>query len=254
MAARTITLDVLRADLLYLADIPSSSTRHTTANLNRILNKSWQRMRAMVSDNGHQAYLKAASGTLTAGLTSPYPFGTLSLPDDLASLYGFHVTVATNDIRPVDVVPFSQVTEYQTRFGGSTGIPTACHIYNIGTESTTTVTAGKLAILPAPQAAYAYTLWYLPIWVDISDGNSATYVFNGLDGWEDWVLQDAVCMIAERDNDMAATYQIAQLERAKAEARILNSATRLQRIGPATRVDAARRERIASRQETFRRP
>lgn len=253
MAARTRTLDLLRGDLLYLADIPSGSTRHPTANLNRILNTSWQKMRAMVSEMCG-IYLKPASGTLTAGLTSPYAFGTLSLPDDLASLYAFDVTVAANDIRTVDVVPFSERNEYQSRFGASLGIPEVCHIYNVGTESTTTVTVGKLAIFPAPIQAFAYTLWYLPVWVDIADANSATYVFDGLDGWEDWVLQDAVCMIAERDNDMAATYQIAQLERAKAEDRIRTSAARIQRVGPTGRVDVARRQRIAARAEFFRRP
>lgn len=251
MAARTRTLGNLLADLQYLADIPAGSARHPDAKLYRLLNTSWQAMRTMVSDNGHSAYLKAASGTLTAGLTSPYPFGTLSLPDDLASLYAFHITVAANDIRKVEPIPFSEATEFQSHFGGSLGIPLGFHIYNIGTESTTTVTAGKLAIFPGPIAAYAYTLWYLPIWVDLSD---ATHVFNGLDGWEDWVLQNAVCLIAERDNDMAATYQIAQNERAKAEARILNAAARLQRVGPHTRVDAARASRGNARAEYWRRP
>jgi hypothetical protein len=208
----------------------------------------------LVSDNGHPAYLKPASGTLTAGLTSPYAFGTLTLPTDLVSLYAFDVTIAANDIREVDLVPFSERNAYQSRFGGSLGIPVACFIYNVGTESTTTVTAGTAALFPAPQQAYAYTLWYLPSWVDISSANAATYVFDGVAGWEDWVVQDVVCKVAERDNDMAQTYQIAQIERQRAEDRIIADCNRIHRIGPTTRVDASRRARLNGRGELLRRP
>lgn len=251
MAARTRTLAQLRADVQYYADVVSGSARHPDSNINRLINESWQELRMLVSDNGHQAYMKATSGNLTAGATSPFAFGTLSIPDDLVSLYAVDVTIAANDVRSLDVVPFSERNEWRSSFGTNTGIPIACHIYNIGTESTTTVTAGKLAILPAPDAAYAYTLWYLPSWVDIS---TDAHVFDGVAGWEKWVIQDCVCKIAERDNDMAQTYAIAQVERQRAEEKILRDAARLQRVGPHTRVDAARRTRASARAEYWRRP
>ncbi len=254
MATRSRTLANLLADVQYAADIQASSTRHTDASLYRLLNESIQKLRVMVSNQGHPLYLKPSSGTLTAGLTSPYAFASASLPDDLVSLYAFDVTVASNDVREVDIVPFSERNSYQSRFGGSLGIPVACYVYNIGTESTTTVTVGKVAVFPAPQQAYAYTFWYLPSWVDISSANAATYVFNGLAGWEDWVVQDVVCKAVQRDNDARGTYAIAQAERQKAEERIIADCNRIHRIGPSTRVDASRRSRVNGRGEVLRRP
>lgn len=249
--ARTRTLAQLRADVQYRADIVPGSQRHPDANINRLINESWQKMRVLVSDNGHQLYLKASSGNLTPGLTSPYAFGTLALPTDLIQLYAVDVSVTSTDVRSLDVISFTERNEWRSVYGSQVGVPTACHIFNVGTESTTTVTAGTLMIAPAPDLAYAYTLWYLPSWTDVStDAN----VFNGYAGWEEFVIWDVVLKLAARDNDMQNTAAIAQGERAAALEAMLKVANAVQRVGPATRVDASRRTRTNSRADIWRRP
>lgn len=251
MAARTRTLAQLRGDVQYRADVASGSQRHPDANINRLINESWQKLREIVSDNGHELYLKASSGNLTAGITSPYSFNVLSLPTDLVRLYAMDVTVTSTDIRTMDVVPFSERNEWRSVYGSLTGVPQCVHIFNIGTESTTTTVAGSLAIHPAPDQAYAYTLWYLPSWTDIS---TDTFVFDGVAGWEEFVVWDAVMSIAARDNDMQNCATIARAERDIALQRILKGANSVQRIGPGTRVDAARRMRSNGRADIWRRP
>jgi len=251
VAARTRTLAQLRGDVQYKGDFTSASLRHPDASVNRLINESWQKLRSIVSDNGHQLYLKSLSGNLTAGVTSPYAFGTLALPSDLVQLYAIDVTVTLTDIRALDAISFSERNEWRSVYGALTGVPTCFHVFNMGTEVTTTVTAGTVALMPAPDQAYAYSLWYLPSWVDIS---SDTSVFDGVAGWEDYVVWDVVVSIAARDNDMGQTAQIAMAERSVALERILKGANSVQRAGPGSRVDAVRRSRTNSRADLWRRP
>jgi hypothetical protein len=243
--AYTKTLLELRTRIRKLADCVGDTTtgRHTTAELNSMINESWQRMRALASKNT-RIYLKPATATMTAGKTSPYAWGTVSMPADCARIYGFDVTVASNDIRSLHEVSFTERNEYEGRFGQSLGIPAGFFVYNIGTEVTTTVTPGKVGILPAPMAAYSYTLWYLPSWTAITND---TYVFDGVEGWDDWVAQDVVIKLAESDNNRMETAQIATQEREKVEASVAGSSASFSQTGPVRRIDVAgMRARAAS--------
>ncbi len=248
MAARTRSLGSLWADIQYRADIPASSDRHPDSNGYRMISESWQALREIVSDNGHQLYLKPAVATLTQGATSPYAFGTISLPDDCIRLYGFDVTVSSNDIRALEPVAFAMRNEYRSVYGVATGIPMGFHIFNMGTELGASVTPGTVGVFPAPDQAYPYTLWYLPSWIDLTN---PAYVFNGIAGWEEFIVWDVCLKIAARDNDMAGTAAIATQERAAALERILKGANNIQRVGPATRIDAARMSRMNNRKGTF---
>lgn len=235
--AYTKTLLQMRTRVRKLADCvgDTATGRHTTTQLNTIISESWQAMRAVVSKKSH-LYLKPSSSTFTAGKTSPYSWGELSLPATCARLYGFDVTVTSTDIRTLLPISFNERNDYIGLYGQGTGIPAGYFVYNIGVEATTTVTAGKVGILPAPAAAYAYTLWYLPSWTAITDD---TYVFDGVEGWDDWVAWDCVMKLASADNDMQQTAQIAATEREKAEARLISGGSDFQQGGPVRRIDTA---------------
>src|SRR5678809_101704 len=135
----------------------------------------------------------------SAGKTSPYSWGTVTLPADCARIYGFDVTVATNDVRTLFPISFTERNEYLGAYGQGLGIPEGFFAYNIGVEVGTAVTPGKVGILPAPIQAYSYNLWYLPSWTPITDD---TYVFDGVEGWDDWVAWDCTLKVAAADNDM----------------------------------------------------
>lgn len=233
MAARTRTVTEMIADVRYRCNLEAEVARHPDANIQRLINESWQAVREIVSEVSPY-YLKAKSGTLTAGAVIPdasgnatltAAFGKLDLPADCVRVYGLDLEVGGQLIE-LEPLPFEARNDYQS-VSQRTNVPEAFFVYNMGAESTTTVTAGALALFPAPNIAYPYTLWYLPIWADIS----TTSVFDAFSGLEQWVLWDVCAKTCARDNDRQGTYGIAVQERMVAEARI-KSASKTQRAGP----------------------
>lgn len=251
------TLAELRARVRKEADAgPDTTTgRHTNADINDMINRSWQALRSFVCSNcGNlaEAYLKAtAPTTMTVGQLAGYSFGTIPLPVDCVSVHGIDLTVNTNDVRSLEPVSWKDRNLYRDLWGSGVGVPIGFSIYNIGVESTTTVTAGVIAILPAPDKAYTYSIWYVPKWTTIT---TDTFVFDGVEGWENWVVWDCVVKLAAPDNDMQNVYRIAVGERDKAEALIKTAAARLQRVASVRRVDMAARERVSRARAFWRLP
>lgn len=251
MAARTRTLDEMVADVRYRADVQDNDARHPLANVRRLINESWQTLRELLSDQGYPHFLKAKSGTVTVGEIVPdavgnpsltAAFGTIDFPDDAIRIYALHVQL-NGRIVALEPVSFQGLQDYQCTFfdsGNRRGDPYGFFPYNVGTESSASVTAGKIAIVPAPDAAIGYTVWYLPIWVDLATG---AHVFNSLAGFEQWVIWDCVIKISARDNDAKAMYAIAVEERRSEFERILKAADRLQRAGPRRIEDTRGRRR-----------
>ncbi len=235
--ANAKTLLEMRTELRKRADCVGDTTtgRHTNSQLNIMLNNSWQAMRAIVSQNT-QIYLKPAVATMTAGKTDPYSWGTVSLPADCVRIYGFDCTIAANDVRTLLPGSFTERNQYTGMYGSGTGIPAIFFPYNVGVEVTTSVSPGVVGILPAPAQAYTYTLWYLPKWTPITDD---TYVFDGVEGWDEWVIEDCILKLAETDNDMAATAGIAMQRQKDAEVRIRVSGASFAQAGPVRRLDVA---------------
>jgi hypothetical protein len=229
------TLLELRTKIRKFSDCVGDTTtgRHTTAQINDMLNSSWQAMRAVVSGNTH-LYLKPATATMTAGKLSPFSWGSVTLPADCARIYGFDLTVTATDVRTLLPGSFTERNEYVGLYGQGTGVPVIFFAYNIGVEVTTTVTPGKVAVLPAPSQAFSYNLWYLPSWTPITND---TYVFDGMEGWDDWVVWDVVLKLAAADNDMTATAQIATQEREKAQIRLTAGGSDFHQAGPVKRID-----------------
>jgi len=219
--SRTVTLLQLRTDIAAQADIVGGTARYTTAILNRFINQSIQRFREKLSSEGAQHYLVSTNGTLGIGATSPYPFYVLDLSavsPSIVRTYGVDVTLNGNIIKSISHVPFASRTDY----GGSvvTGEPRAWAHIN----------TRKLAILPAPNHAYPYVAWYLPVLADLSaDGDT----FDGVAGWEDFIVWDVVARLIVRDQYMTA-FQTASAYKNELWADILRNATRVTSAGGAT--------------------
>ena len=252
--SRARTLLQLRTRVRKLADIgPDTTTgRHTNSDVNTMINESWQAMRELVSDNGHELYLKSSTpATMTVGPLTGFSFGTVPVPADCVRIYGIDVTVSAIDIRSLDPATFRDRNQYRDAYGGASGIPVVFHVYNMGVENGASITQGSIALYPAPDRAYTYVIWYLPSWTDIT---SDTNVFDGMVGWDDWVCWDCVTKLAAADNDMATTYAIAQQERDQAKQRMLKGANAVQRVGPTQRMDIAGRQRTSRFWSVWRRP
>ncbi|HEY3494346.1 MAG TPA: hypothetical protein VGK73_06660, partial [Polyangiaceae bacterium] len=215
--ARTKTLAQLRSDVANQADIVGAAARYTPTLLTGLINQSIQRFRERISIEGTTHYLVSASGTLSAGATSPYPFQTLDLSGvspGLVRTFGVDIiidgTVVTLEQRPF---------EERASFGTRPGIPAAWAHFQ----------TDKIAILPAPQSSYSYTVWYLPLLADLTSDSDT---FNGVAGWEDYVTWDVLSRLVVRDNYPELFGQV----EAKANAiwtDIIRSATKVSHAGGA---------------------
>ena len=217
--ARNITLLQLRTDIRWQSDQVGASLRHTDTQLSRAINQSIQRFRARLSNEGSFNYLEPATGTLTVGATSPYSFRVLDLSavsPSVVRTYGADITV-DGVVHSLLHVPFAARNDY----GGpnNTAVPIAWAHYQ----------TRKIAILPAPDGAYAYVVWYLPVLADLSvDGDT----FDGVAGWEDYIVWDVVQRLIVRDQFPQA-YAMAVAFAMDIWKDILNSATRVTNAGGA---------------------
>jgi hypothetical protein len=249
--AQALTAAALLAKVRWRADIESMTLRHTDTALMTEINASWTALRTKVSDAGQGLYLKWVAGTLTAGVLAGHSFGSLTLPSDLVRIYAFEITLPSGQIASLDSCTMAERNAYRDQWGQATGRPQMFFVTNIGTESTTTVTAGTVGIVPAPDVAYPYSIGYLPAWSAIAVGNT-TYVFDGYDGWDEWVVLDVTLKIAERDNDMQQTAALAAAERERVWTTRILPDCRVNRSGPLQRADTATQKR-ATRAALIRR-
>ena len=210
--SRTVTLSQLRDDVSTQADIVGAvgaTARHSPTMMNRYINQAIQRFREKLSSQGAPRFLVSTTGTLTAGLTSPYAFSVLDLSSaspGIVRVHGLDITVQQQIVKLI-AVPFSQRSEY----GTATGIPCAYAQYD----------TSKLAILPAPASAYTYVCWYLPV---LSDLVSDSDTWDGVSGWEQWITWDVVVRHLIRDQT-SRSYAMAMGYRNEIMADILSSAS-----------------------------
>jgi hypothetical protein len=221
--ARNVSLAALRADVADACDIAIGSTgRYSATLVTRLLNKSVQRFRERLSTEGITHYLVSTSGTLSSGATSPYPFQVLDLSSVSPGVVRtFGVDITWNGVvHSLEHRPFQERADY----GGpnSTGIPRAWAHFR----------TDQIAILPAPDGGgYSYTVWYLPVLADMS-GDSDT--FNGVAGWEDYLVNDVVCRLLQRDQYLNAVVN-AERQRDQIWSDILRAATKVSAAGGAVK-------------------
>lgn len=220
--ARNVTLSQLRTDIADQADIAGAvgaSSRYTPTALNRLINQSINRFRERLSGEGAAHFLVSATGSLTAGATSPYPFGVLdlsALSPSLVRTYGVDLTV-NGVVYSLKHVPFTARADY----GGpmNVGVPQAWAHYQ----------TNKIAILPPSGSTYVYVVWYLPVLTDLSaDGDT----FNGVSGWEVFVVWDVVMSLIVKDQYPQA-YTIASAERDRCWDDVFRNAIKVSSAGGA---------------------
>lgn len=223
--ARTRTLAQLQGDLQYLADIQGLTARHDATTQTRMLNQSIQRFRAKLSAEGVAHYLvSTASATWPNGPTSPYHFGVLDLSavtPNVVQVYAIDVKVGA-DWYGLDCVDFTARNEYHDT--NATRRPPVAFA-NFQTA--------KCAVFPASDQSYTYNAWYLPVLTDLS---ASSDTFDGVAGWEEWVVWDAMIPIINRDQ-YPQVYAMATAERAERWSDIIRVASRVNRMGAVQRRD-----------------
>ncbi len=218
--ARTRSLVNLRADVRYHSDIQGFTIRHTDANLTRLINQSIQQFRENVSSEGITHYLTSHTATLSAGSTSGYPFRILDLSavsPNLVRLFSIWVECDDNNWLPLRSVDFTEAPNYQWNDDSAGQIP----------EAYANITTYTFAILPAPGYAMAYRAWYLPVFTDLSADSDT---FDGIAGWEDWLVWDVCQRVHSRDRSPEA-YAMCGQERDRCWANVLRSSSKVNAAG-----------------------
>jgi hypothetical protein len=234
--ARNVTIAELEHAIRWQADQERAVLRHSSADIRRVTNNSIQRFREIISDNGHPYFLKSFSGTLDVGAGRDtngqvLAWGILDtsvVSPEVVRVYGLDVQV-NSVTAELDSVEFRQRNFYQ--YGNyQTSIPVAFFGYD----------EKKIGILPPPDRAYNYTLWYLPVLPQLLADEDE---FNpGIPGAEEWVIWDVMHKILNRDNYPRLLASV-KLERDELMTDIQMRASSHQRTGPPKRIDTRGRTR-----------
>lgn len=237
--ARVRSLTNLEDDVRRVADIRNSVTRHPQADVWRMINESCQTLREYVSDNGHEYYVLKETGTFTPGTAAVQiqPFAGSGVT---AFMRALAMDVIVNG-RAQNMYEWSY--EQRNDYGGSgasnedKGVPVYWRLQQ-----------NDVIVLPTPDAAYAWTFYYIPNHIDMSTG---TDEFDGVAGWEEWIVWDCAAKVATRDKN-TTLYQLATGERAKVEERIRKTAPKRARGRAGHRKDTRGRRIVSERASRWR--
>lgn len=212
--SRTRQLSDLRADVCLRADIVDGATggRHPSTEINRYINQAIQRFRRLVTDCGNP-YYRALSLATTSTDSTPdannwAPRDYLALPTDFYHLIGIDIT--TNGTT-VNMMPYAELERNMFKFApawlasGGVGMPV---FFSLGGQNA--AGARIVKIIPSASNAYPVQMWYLPIATDLVND---TDLFDGVAGYEDWVVNRAAMDALLRDNN-PGRYQLLAAENA----------------------------------------
>jgi hypothetical protein len=220
--ARTRSLSQLIADVRYVGDIEGATQRHPDDQLTRLINQAIQAFRLMLCSSGSSYYLTRVSGTLTDG------DNTLTLPDDFVRAYGLDIQVGGR-WRELYAYQHSERNSFEDVWL-TTGPPTYFRERNLDT----------LDLMPTSDGTYPYRLWYLPTGDDLSEDSDE---FDGIAGWEDWVVYTAAMGTCTRDASVNDNYELLADGLTRIQARILMEAGKRKVPSATRRVDTRGRRR-----------
>lgn len=232
MEARTLVQ--LRAEVRYLADVEGDTVRHPDADVTRRINAAIRRYRAKLTANGAPYFIEQTApvtlaGTLVTGeqySEVPWPAG----PPRATQILGVDVASATTaddwiELQPVTWAARRRVARGPGAYPGWFAIKTLPQGDPADLDA---VLNGTIAIFPA-QTTGAYAISYLP---DHTDLVADADVFVALPAGVQWVVQQVVRELSERDDDVRETYAIATQAQGEAWAELIEAAQRTQSAGP----------------------
>jgi hypothetical protein len=167
--------------------------------------------------------------TLAGTQVSGEQYSSIAWPATAVQVHGVDVesTSGGGDWRPLRPITWGQRRDRPGLYPSTTGCPEEFAVVALPQGSGASVTPGSIALFPAASSGNA-KVWFLPEFTDLT----ATHVFLALPDWHEWVIQDVVERLAQRDDDQHETARIAAERRASAESRIFESVPRVVSAGP----------------------
>ena len=223
------TLTQLLADVRRASDNQSLTDRHSDADLTLDLNLSIRSLRGLVTSRGFPYFLTSATTALAGTQVSGEQYSAIAWPATALQVQGIDVETATGagDWRPLRPITWGQRRDRPGLYPSTTGVPEEFAVLTLPQGSGASVTAGSIALFPAATAGNA-KVWFLPEFTDLT----ATHVFLALPDWHEWIIQDVVERLAQRDDDQHETARIAAERRAAAESRMMEAVPRVVSAGP----------------------
>lgn len=216
------------------ADIEGQTDRHSDAALLTQFNASAGELRVRLSNLGFDWFLERTSGTLpTTAADTGETYAEIDWPIDAMRIYRVDVLFQTGLWLSLKPATTGGLRDFQLwhQFWDTYGIPAdgpalfALRKAPFGAAAVETV--GKIMVAPVPRTARTYALFYLKNWSDLE----STDTFNGHASFIEWIVQDMVVKISERDNDSNMTFAIAAAERDRLEKLFASEAPKTQLVG-----------------------
>jgi hypothetical protein len=244
-----LALSDARDDLIALASIDGktgANARHTTARLNRILNRKYRALRSRVSWAGLPHFVVSTGPLTMPAIATNEDFIELPMPAATEEVVGVDVRTGSGDSwsmldplgleqrRDAEGFAFNDSSGFSSRIIGTQGVISPPHGVGWWTMlrppvavQSATITAGAVAITPRTLSGQ-YQLLSVQGWTDITVD---AHVFVLYEGWDEWLLNAACMAICQRDRAKSDVYRAAADAWGIADDLVSKSAGRLQRGG-----------------------
>lgn len=220
----------LIADVRFAADAQSLTSRHSDSDVLARINTSIRSLRGLVTARGFPYFITSTSATTLAGTqVSDEQYSSIPWPSTAVQVLGIDVETASGagDWRPLRPITWGQRRDRPGLYPSTTGVPEEFAVLSLPQGSGSSTTAGSIALFPAGSAG-TYKIWFLSEFTDLT----ASDVFLALPDWHEWIVQDVVETLAQRDDDQHETYKIAHQRKMEAESRFMESVPRVVSAGP----------------------
>ncbi len=186
------------------ADIEGLTDRHPDATLIVWVNQEWRRLRTKIVHAGMPGLTvpSAIAALPTSPPVTTEQYLVVDWPDGAVGIYGLDVLAGSKWV-PLKPMSFAMRRDFQDR-GATESFPAYWFPITLPAENTTSIATGKIGLFPLATGGNNYRIWYLPVWVDITD---PTYAFYGHDIWFSWLVQAVVRRVAQKDDDAQNTLE-----------------------------------------------
>lgn len=235
--AITKTLTAMRSLIAKEADITIASgtdttKRHDTTDANVYVNDSYRQYLSFVTTRGFDYFLVESSlaSLPSSRADTNEQYSLVDWPSSALAIKRVDV-YSSSEWHELEKRDWSQLRSESHSSSATASRPMVYAIKSHGSVSTTTFTAGKIALAPFSSNG-TYKITYLPEWTSITT-DSHLFLFH--DEWgAQWVLWDVVKKYSARDNNAKRRYEIAVAEQAKCEAEIGHFVPQIASTGPMT--------------------
>lgn len=217
----TITLGDLDTELVFESSTDGAAARHVPARRYALINRQYKRLRSLVSHNGESFFRVPGTATNTPARAAGEDWIELVYPTDASEILGVDI-YHTGEWRELARGSWAQRRVFP---GARSGVVGEWTELSLPQSTTTTVTAGKIAIWPHNLGGQ-HKIHYLPHWVPITN---TAHVFVLFPDWLEWLLTAATMVLIQRDNNKSDAFAAARDRNLAAEAKILAHSRRSKR-------------------------